>query len=409
MNTQPETRREAPKFSKTGIAGERRRESGEVRAFGVDDFSRDVWSVFGAPVDIATPPQAVQAIELAIRDGGRLRFVTPNLNYFMRVAGDPDARRQLVDADLCLADGAPIVLLARALGAPIGARCAGSDVFEILRRRPGFAGRRIRVFFFGGRDGSAERAAAAINAERRGVEAAGHLNPGFGDIDEMSADHIIDAINATNPDFVLVALGAAKGECWIEKNCDRLNAPVIAHLGAVVDFAAGAVARAPAWVRKTGLEWAWRIKEEPSLWRRYWRDGAGVAWLGLTRLAPAIVFGRPRRVGAPARAEIAIEDGGCRIELSGDLVASDREPVRRAFREAVAAERDIVLDLASAGAADAAFLGLVLMLEKAQRRNGRALWIRGLSAPMRRLFSAHMLQYAEVEDSAPAPQEVAAA
>ncbi|MCA8889955.1 MAG: WecB/TagA/CpsF family glycosyltransferase, partial [Parvularculaceae bacterium] len=358
---------------------------------------------------IAAPPQAVQAIELAIRDGRRLRFVTPNLNYFMRAANDPQARRQLVDSDLCLADGAPIVMLASALGAPIGARCAGSDVFEILRRRPGFAGRRIRVFFFGGRDDSAERAAAAVDAERRGVEAAGHLNPGFGDIDEMSADHIIDAINEANADFVLVALGAAKGECWIEKNRDRLNAPVIAHLGAVVDFAAGAVARAPVWVRKTGLEWAWRIKEDPSLWRRYWHDGAGLAWLAMARLAPALVFARPRRTGAPARADVSAEDGRICIALSGDLVASDREPVRRAFREATTSGGDIVLDMSGAGAADAAFLGQVLMLEKAQRRAGRRLLTRGLSPAMRRLFSAHMLQYAEAENRAVAAQEFAAA
>ncbi|MEZ5917325.1 MAG: WecB/TagA/CpsF family glycosyltransferase [Parvularculaceae bacterium] len=133
------------------------------------------------------------------------------------------------------------------------------------------------------------------------VEAAGHLNPGFGDIEQMSADHIIDAITEAKADFVLVALGAAKGECWIEKNRDRLNAPVIAHLGAVVDFAAGAVARAPVWVRKTGLEWAWRIKEDPSLWRRYWQDGAGLAWLAMASPPGGVVGGAARGGRAGAR------------------------------------------------------------------------------------------------------------
>ncbi|MEZ5917326.1 MAG: STAS domain-containing protein [Parvularculaceae bacterium] len=90
-------------------------------------------------------------------------------------------------------------------------------------------------------------------------------------------------------------------------------------------------------------------------------------------------------------------------------MASDREPVRRAFREAAASGRDIVLDMSGAGAADAAFLGQVLMLEKAQRHASRRLLTRGLSPALRRLFSAHMLQYAEAENRAVAAQEFAAA
>src|SRR5690606_26103018 len=117
------------------------------------------------------------------------------------------------------------------------ARVAGADLFEALRAREG--GRPLRVFFFGGREGSAEAAHAALARAPGGLEAAGWLNPGFGDVETMSTDDILAAIDAAAPDFVVVSLGAAKGQAWIERNGARLKAPVIAHLGAVVDFTAG--------------------------------------------------------------------------------------------------------------------------------------------------------------------------
>lgn len=91
----------------------------------------------------------------------------------------------------------------------------------------------------------------------------------------MSAPELLAQINATGAHFLVVSLGAQKGQAWIVQNMEQLTIPVISHLGAVVNFVAGEVNRAPMWMRKVGLEWLWRIKEEPSLWRRYAAD----AWL----------------------------------------------------------------------------------------------------------------------------------
>ena len=79
----------------------------------------------------------------------------------------------------------------------------------------------------------------------------------------MSDQGIIQNINATNADFVLVALGARKGQAWIMANRRQLEAPVISHLGAVVNFAADRIARAPNWAQNMGIEWLWRIYQEP--------------------------------------------------------------------------------------------------------------------------------------------------
>lgn len=372
--------------------------------FGKDDFDRDVWCVLGLPVDLMTAPEAVQAIEIAARDRRKLSFVTPNVNFLVRAFKDAEARRQIIDTDLSLVDGAPLVAIGRLAGAPIRERCAGSDVFDALRLRAGFAGRRVRVFFFGGRDGAAAAASAAIDAEKRGVESAGYLNPGQGDLDSMCRDEIIDRINAARADFVLVALGAAKGQAWIDRNRTRLEAPVIAHLGAVIDFVAGSIGRAPAPIRRFGLEWAWRIKEDPALWRRYWKDGLGLASILLRNLAPAVSAGRGSAIGAPCVVAMRRENAAAVIALSGDLVAGSREPIRKAFREAVAASAEmggagVILDLEGAGRLDASFLGLVLMLEKNLRMKGAVLRLANLSRAHRRIFSANAMAYEETEPS----------
>ena len=356
-----------------------------------DDFDRRVWSVLGMPVDMADIAGAASAVEAAARDGRRLSFVTPNLNWLARALLDREARRQIIDADLSLADGAPVVAIARALGAPIGGRAAGSDVFEALRARPGFRGRGLRVFFFGGRDGAAEAAAAALSAEKSGFEAAGFLNPGHGDAASMSGEATLAKINAANPDFLVVALGAAKGQDWIDRNQGRLSAPVIAHLGAVVDFTGGSIRRAPAIWRKLGLEWVWRIREEPALWRRYRADAAAFLTVGLPRLLPQILA--PRRAQTPAGATLENRADAVVVRLSGDLFEPGLEPVRQAFRAAAGSGRAIRLNFAAVNHFDGAFLGLVLMLEKHTVRRGVALATEALTPAQARMLARNAMVY----------------
>jgi len=96
----------------------------------------------------------------------------------------------------------------------------------------------------------------------------GSMDPGFGTVESMSTDETLAEINRHNIDVIIVSLGAGKGQAWIEANRHKLNAPIISHLGAVINFFAGTVHRAPQWVQKQGLEWCWRILQEPSLWKR---------------------------------------------------------------------------------------------------------------------------------------------
>ena len=164
----------------------------------------------------------------------------------------------------------PIVWLGRLLGVPMKERVAGADLFDLLKHTR--LSEPLKVFFFGGAEGVAAAAAANINAQNNGVICTGALFPGFGSVEEMSADHIIDEINASNAHILAVALGAAKAHAWLQRNHDRLKIPIRAHFGATINFQAGTYRRAPQLMREWGLEWLWRLKEEPWLWRRYLTD-----------------------------------------------------------------------------------------------------------------------------------------
>ena len=359
---------------------------GDVRPIARDDFERDVWCVKGVPLDAMNIAEAADAVLFAAAHRQRLSFVTPNVNILVACARDPQIRRMVVDADLSLVDGAPLVALARAAGAPFSNRCAGSDLFDALRARPGFAGRRLKVFFFGGRDGAAEAAFDKLSKERGGVEAVGFLNPGFGDVDSMSDEATIEAINRSGADFVVVSLGFAKGQAWIDRNVDRLEAPVVAHLGAVVDFAAGGVKRAPKLVAALGAEWLWRIAQEPALWRRYARDCAGLAALVLKRDGAS----KPCGDGACAVERMA---GG--VRLSGDLSGGDLALVRKSFRDAaaIASGAPTILDMSGVTRVGPAFLGLVLLLEKHVSRAGGEIVLQGAAKKVRAAFAANNMQY----------------
>lgn len=334
-------------------------------------FDRDVWAIFGMPLDNVTLEEAAGLIERAVETRTRLSFVTPNVNWMVRALNDDDAMRQVVNADLSLADGAPVVWLARQLGMPLKERVAGSDLFDRLRADQKAEAVPIRVFFFGGRDGAAETAHKVLAGEQGRMSAAGWHNPGFGDVESMSSADIRAKINQAKPDFIIVSLGAAKGQDWIERNQADLEAPVIAHLGAVVDFVAGSICRAPRWVSRAGLEWVWRILAEPSLWRRYWNDGTALISLMWSKLSVLKKASKPN--GAPAVVES--KHDGRTLTLSGDMIHFNRDSITASLSKAAQEAGDCELDLTAVQTVDASALGQIRMLEQCLMRRGNRLEI----------------------------------
>lgn len=349
-------------------------------------FDRDVWAIFGMPLDNVTLDQAARLVERAVETRERLSFVTPNINWMVRALKEDVAMRQIINADLSLADGAPVVWLARQLGMPLKERVAGSDLFERLRHQQSNSAAPIRVFFFGGRDGAAQAAHQVLELENGRMVAAGWHNPGFGDVESMSGEDVRAKINAAKPDFLVVSLGAAKGQAWIERNQAALEVPAIAHLGAVVDFVAGSIKRAPRWASRIGLEWVWRILAEPSLWRRYWSDGTDLIRLVSGRLGTLKRASRSRADAIPVVAQKT--DTG--LKLTGDLVLAHRDTLSAKLKAALEQPGDCTLDLTEAGAIDASALGQVRVLEQSLMRRGDGLEILASNTNKPAMMAANM-------------------
>jgi N-acetylglucosaminyldiphosphoundecaprenol N-acetyl-beta-D-mannosaminyltransferase len=249
--------------------------------------------MLGLPMDRVTLQEATDKVRCAAQHQQRLFLSTPNLNFLMGCQTDLEFRLSVIDSDLSTADGMPLVWVSRWLGAPLPERVTGSNIFERLLNDPLGPGQApLKVYFFGGPDGVAQQAADKLNRVPQSLVCVGHASPGFGSVQALSEPRWIDGINVSQADILIIAMGAVKGQAWLQKNRDKLHVPVISHLGAVINFAAGSVVRAPLWVQRTGLEWLWRIKEEPNLWRRYGQDAMSFARVFGTQLLPAIVWSR---------------------------------------------------------------------------------------------------------------------
>ena len=214
----------------------------------------------------------------------------------------------------------------------------------------------------------------------------------------MSRNDFIERINSSHADFLAVSLGAKKGQLWLLRNHQRLQIPVRAHLGATINFQAGTVKRAPPWIRGWGLEWLWRIKEEPLLWRRYWNDGRVLLRLLLTRVIPLAIATRWQRLrwerkGQELNITQTQDHESVTLRLSGVATARHIGRAISCFREAVTAGKQVTVDFSDVRAVDARFLGLLLMFRKQLKGQGASLNFIGLSSSMQRIFRLNGLGF----------------
>jgi len=326
------------------------------------DFTRPRVCLMGLPFDPIGLADAVDRIREAAFAGRRCWVATPNLNFAIAARSDAAFRDSVLSSDLSLIDGMPLVWIARLLGLPVRERVAGSDLFEALQAH---AGPPLAVYLFGGPPGVAARACERINARGGGTRCVGFDAAGYGGVESMSDGALIDRINGSGAHFVIVALGAQKGQAWIARNAARLVPPVLCHLGAVMNFSAGTVRRPPRWAQRSGLEWAWRIKEEPALWKRYWRDGAQAVRFVATRVVPAAHAARAQRraVGGETPA-VAIARSAAGTILRPAVGAGDGAAIalRGALAECVD-DRRVTVDLSGLAAVGNGFAAALLVAQ----------------------------------------------
>lgn len=336
----------------------------------LQDSSR-TFGVLGVPLDSINLRSVLHNIDLAAGARRRLLLSTVNANFLVASQRSRNFRRSLIASDLCTVDGIGVVAVCRLLGMPAMPRTSGADILHHLcERSENELGRPLRVFFFGGNKGVAERAAAKINDLSSGsVLCVGALDPGFGSVEALSRSEWIDQINDANPDILIVALGAERGQAWLLHNADRLTVPVRTHFGAALNFLAGTVKRAPAGFQQCGLEWFWRILQEPHLFSRYLRDGLGLARLTLCNVLPlAFLLKLDRWFFQEQLSQLSVDiqrsEGNLVICLAGTAGAGTMPALSAAFNGALDTSASVTLDLRRLISIDLVGIGTIMRLQR---------------------------------------------
>ncbi|MDX1934492.1 MAG: WecB/TagA/CpsF family glycosyltransferase [Capsulimonadales bacterium] len=218
-----------------------------------------------------TMEESVRIIVEMATSGEKGQYVcTGNLDHLLLLESNELFRTIYANADLVVADGMPVVWLSRLNNeSPLKERVAGSDLFWHLAEASAREG--LKLFFLGGVPGSAQRAADEVVRRYPGAKICGIYCPPHKTFFDPEEQARIEArIREANPDVLLVGLGAPKQETWIYNNCHRLRVPVSIGVGGTFELASGVVRRAPKWAQKSGVEWLFRLAQDPQrLWRRY--------------------------------------------------------------------------------------------------------------------------------------------
>lgn len=343
---------------------------------------REVWCVLGLPFDVITLQESVDSLRQIIRTKEPCFLSTPNLNFVMATQSDEAFFNSVVDSDLSVADGMPLIWVAKLLGIPIHERVAGSTLFSELSKQQNKA-EKMKIFFFGGQDGVAELAHQKLNENSTAMRSCGFYNPGFISVDEMSTENIIDTINNCEPDFIVVALGARKGQEWIQQNKEKLNATVISHLGAVINFVAGNVDRAPVAWQRFGVEWLWRIRQEPALWKRYLFDGLAFLRLLIFNVVPLAAYDRilhrSECFNEACKIEL-VQETNVNIKLMGSIHYKTMQQLKQKLSTVIEEyEEDVVIDCEQLTYIDSAFVATILLFQHYLNKQGRTLVLDNVS------------------------------
>jgi N-acetylglucosaminyldiphosphoundecaprenol N-acetyl-beta-D-mannosaminyltransferase len=371
-----------------------------------NDIDRDVYCLLGLAIDAVNIKEAVSLLRTATLHNEPYLMSTPNVNFLINSQRNVEFREAVLNSDLCVADGMPLIWIARLLGVPLPERVAGSDIFEKLKQNDTRFQHPLSVFFFGGEAGVGEKACDNLNSQSGNVTCAGSLEPGFGSVEDMSRDEYISTINDSGATFLVVALGAVKGHIWLERNIDKLRIPLRSHLGAVINFEAGGVARSPGVVSRFGFEWLWRIKEEPKLWRRYWSDGLDLITIMFTRVLPLAGWNLTMRHllkkrGAQFSITREMNKDRTNVYLSGYAGHESLNDIRKCFRYVANSGLNATIDFTNLSYMSSSALGTLMMLRKQLKQKNVSLRITGASSSIRRLFKWHGLEFMLVDNMLP--------
>jgi len=227
-----------------------------------------LFRLFGISIHAITPSEAADRVSSWARGSEQKHIVAANTHVLMESRRDPEYRKALEEASLIVPDGMPLVWMARRKGVPIKQRVYGPDLMaDVLKQTS--AGD-VRHYFYGGREETLAQLTKKIKTEFPSIAICGYQSPPFRDLTAGEETEAIERINAARPHILWVGLGCPRQELWISRTRRALRIPVLAGVGQAFDLLSGSKKRAPKWMQQNGLEWFFRLCQEPGrLWKRY--------------------------------------------------------------------------------------------------------------------------------------------
>lgn len=346
-------------------------------------------AMLGVAFDNLTLRETVGRIEEMIASPRSHYVVTANVDFLAQARRDVELQHILLNAHLVLCDGTPLVWASRLFGNPLPERVAGADVVPELIRVA--AEKKYRLFFLGATEESNTQAIARLRAQFPDLEIS-HYSPPFRPLPELDNAEIIRRIRTAKPDLLFVAFGCPKAEKWLARHYPELGVPVAIGVGATIDFLAGQVKRAPFWMQRGGVEWIYRLCQEPRrLFKRYATDLGffGRAMVGQCWTMKLRSGGRQNQTRT-----VVIQSNGTwqRVEAAHCLNKDSVERDTTQWKEIAGADRHCLLEMAETKLMDSTGVAALVHLKKQLQLSGRQLILLSPSPAVRRALKAMRLE-----------------
>lgn len=322
--------------------------------------------LFGIPFHDVTFEETIDWCVRRMRSGRPACLATANVDFLMQAAHDPELQRILLEADLVIADGMPIVWLARRFGPALRERVTGSDLTPLLAAACAREG--LSLFLLGGAPGVAEKAAATLVERNPGLQVAGTHSPPLAGLLDLNHADILARLRQGRPHLLLVAFGAPKQEKFINLHLRKWQVPLAVGVGGTLDFLAGTQTRAPRWVQRIGFEWLWRMGTNPRrLFRRY---ASNIRFM----------FGLVRKL-----------EGLRRLPYRPPAEDRPQTPWPELEKQSAEADSIVVFDLGSRDWLDSREMGRLVQAARKLRQRGSRLLVRGGTPRVQQLIAASNL------------------
>lgn len=352
---------------------------------------RKLITILGSPLDTLSMSEAIDRMVDFVATGRATQkyhqVATVNVDFLVKALSDPELRGILQEIDMATIDGMPLVWGGRWLGADVPQRVAGSDFVPLLAKRAAQEG--LSIYLLGATPKVSATATKKLQEQNPELVIAGVNSPPFRPVLEMDPG-IADEIKAADPDILLVAFGNPKQEKWIEIYGPQLNVPLMVGIGATLDFIAGEMKRAPKWLQRLGLEWLFRMLQEPRrLFKRYFKD----IIIFSTYFSRQWHIQHPRKDEPSQPSNISFHTQGQdpSITVQGALDINDYPAIWEIGQQALELSDNLYLNFKECTFIDSSVIGAFMGIAKQARDQGGNVWLTSVSPQIQKIFSFHQV------------------